>query len=1176
MKTSSRISPFFLAALLPVFAGAASAQVYLTDDFVITNGSANDANYEITDGRQGGLDAVSDYTNYDTGNAWNHQVGNGGTAVGQPAGDGNYLLLAQDGAVQNDLNLSTLTSGPLSVSFTLYNRDWGDPGDWGAFTMQAAGTYPFPIVNANEFGFLNRNTGGIQVFDGTGNITPNGWDTVGFATNNNWTFIFSDTSGAGSAFNGNGSQVTIKNGPYTLGTITVNQLNMSDIELGFRAENNNNPANYPLIGVDNIAVAASVPAAWLPVVIQDVAPAGATVAVGSNVVFTAAFSNSPPVSLQWLQIFDGATNDINAGVVTVTNNGVVTSTLTLSNVPLASSGASYQLEAVNATNSSGTAVYTSAASLSIVPAITWYAPGAGNGAFSSDAVLGFAGTPANEVYGVDFGGSGSITTDNGYTFNDYASSGNISVANSSGLLNNTSLEGGSVTTGDSGLDTILDYDVSGSAVNTAMLNNLTVGQSYTVLVLMCDNRTSGASGPNFEVTDGLTVSPVQRFAFPNGTPAVGGFIMGTFTAQATNQPLTVLQNGNAQYMAILLETGTAPAPVRAPALTQDISPLIWKLSPGAPVTLSVAASGNPLAYQWYDQNGLISGATNTTYVFDASAGPGSYNTNSYYCIVTNAAGGATSSTAEVITSTNIVSVYNFSFEDPALSGPGTGSNPTTPPAWTEYNQDANGANGVQYAGGNPADYPVNAPLAAPADGNQYAYVNWFNNSQPTTGIFQDVGPLEPNTTYTLTVAIGSRADRVNLPGIISLYNGPSGSSPVNGATLLIDNGAGQIPATQGTWQDYSVTYTTGPSVSGDLLVDLHVNNSLATNGGTIQANFDNVQLSQEPAPSVVAPTLRQDLTPLESRLATGTPVTLSVAVNGNPLNYQWYNQNGPIGGATGASYSFNSMTGTNSYYVTVTNTAGSVTSSTAVVISSPDIVTVNNFSFEGATTGSGNLTYPAGWTPFNNNNYSGVLTGNYPTIPDGTHYYGVNEGPGDPTGGIYQDVGALKPNTAYTLTAAIGERGDFTPGQLGSPGIISLINGASNTGAVLASTNGVPGTAGVWQDYTITCVTGPSVSGDLTVELSVAGASTYQANFDFVRLTESPLFVFSPPMLSGSNLVLTASGGTAGVGYTLLTTTNLLGPWTTNSTGTFGGAGVFSNSIPIGAGPARFFWLRTP
>lgn len=1161
-----------LAAMLSALAGTGSAQIFLTDNFTVDSG-VNDANYEITDGRQGGIDAVSDYVNYDTGNAWNHQVGNA-TELGQPAGDGNYLLLAQDGAVQNDLNLHNLTTGPLSISFTLYNRDWGHPGDWGAFTVQAAGTYPFPVVNANEFGFLNRNTGGIQVFDGAGNITPSGWDTVGFATNNNWTFIFSDTTGTGSAFNGNGSQVTIKNGVYTLGTVTMNQLSAAAIEAGFRAENNGDPANYPLIGIDNLAIAASVPAAWLPYVIRDTSPSTLAVAVGGNAVFTAAFSNSPPVSFQWQQVPAGSpsvTNNINAGVINVTNNGVVTSTLTLSNAQL-TDAASYQLQAVNATNSAAV-VYTTSASLTVVPEITWYAPGTGNGTFSTDSVLTFAGSTANEVYGVDFGGSGTVTTDNGYSFNDYAGSGNMSIANSAGLVSYTGYEGGSVTTGDNGLDTILDYGVSGTAANTATLNNLTVGQAYTVLVLMDDNRTSGASGPAFDVTDGLTASPSQTFAFPNGSPAVGGFIMGTFTAKSTNQPLTVLANGSAQYIAILLETGTAPSPLFAPTLTQDITPLVSKLSPGAPVTLSVAAAGSPpLHYQWFNQDGSISGATNASYTFDAMAGD-SYDTNSYYCTVTNAAGGVTSSTGEVISSTNFVSVYNFAFEDGTFGG----GNLVFPVDWTPFNN-----NNFSTVANNSYNVPIPDGSDLYATGDFYA-VN-EGPGDPTGGIYQDVGALLPYTTYTLTVAIGERADftpgNLGSPGIISLINGSNNA----GVLLASTNG---VPNTSDTWQDYTVSFSTGHSVSGDLTVELSV-----VGASTYQANFANVRLTKAPGPSIIAPTLNQDVSPLESRVTAGSPVTFSVVVNGYPLFYQWYNQYGPITGATNSSYSFTALNGTNAYYVTATNSLGSVVSSTAQVVSSPSIVTANNFSFEiNVANGPGTEvpSVPSDWTAFNEGGPQDIgsqwpggvdyTVYNPMAAPaDGNQYCFINMFNPSVTGGIYQDVGPLQPNTIYTLTVAIGSRAD----RINSPGIISLINGANNTGTLLASGGGLPSAQNTWQDYAISYTTRASVSGDLTIELSVLGnGTTIQADFDNVRLTKAP-YVAPPalgrPQLMGGNLILTGSGGPANTGYTLLTTTNLTTPiaWTTNNTGTFDNTGAFSNSIPIGNGPARFFWLRTP
>ncbi len=143
-------------------------------------------------------------------------------------------------------------------------------------------------------------------------------------------------------------------------------------------------------------------------------------------------------------------------------------------------------------------------------------------------------------------------------------------------------------------------------------------------------------------------------------------------------------------------------------------------------------------------------------------------------------------------------------------------------------------------------FTQNNPLGSPAQGNQFAYINIFDtNPNPAGGLFQDVGSLLPNTTYTLTVAIGSRADRINSPGIISLVNGfdPFG-------TILATGGG--IPASQNTWQDYSISFTTGSLVSDNLVIVLSV-----APAGTIQADFDNIRLdavTAVPEPSTVAMT----------------------------------------------------------------------------------------------------------------------------------------------------------------------------------------------------------------------------------------------------------------------------------------------------------------------------------
>ena len=67
--------------------------------------------------------------------------------------------------------------------------------------------------------------------------------------------------------------------------------------------------------------------------------------------------------------------------------------------------------------------------LSVAPAatITW----TGQGTIIDNTFLSLAGSTANEVYGVDSNGVGSITTANGYIFG----SGNFTVAGSPGGYN---------------------------------------------------------------------------------------------------------------------------------------------------------------------------------------------------------------------------------------------------------------------------------------------------------------------------------------------------------------------------------------------------------------------------------------------------------------------------------------------------------------------------------------------------------------------------------------------------------------------------------------------------------------------------------------------------------------------------------------------------------------------
>jgi hypothetical protein len=193
-----------------------------------------------------------------------------------------------------------------------------------------------------------------------------------------------------------------------------------------------------------------------------------------------------------------------------------------------------------------------------------------------------------------------------------------------------------------------------------------------------------------------------------------------------------------------------------------------------------------------------------------------------------------------------IAVTNHSFENPAYASPG-GSG-LTHPGWTDLGGNAGTGRTAtsQYPGGIP-------------DGVNYA---WFNQAADTLG--QTLATtLQPNTTYTLTVATGWRADLApwpNYPGYrIELWAG--------GTMLGFDadttrGGTGTGPAA-GTWKDVTATYTSPSSVPANAL-EIRLLAGNAVNSGTaIQTNYDNVRLdgvATSPPPPVGGVLLSDDFT----------------------------------------------------------------------------------------------------------------------------------------------------------------------------------------------------------------------------------------------------------------------------------------------------------------------------
>lgn len=215
----------------------AKAQVILSDNFTATGTTdPSNINYNLA-GRQTGSAALQSWTAYDVGTSLGvAQVGNTTSNVGQPVGtNGNYLYFANKEQVSlAGLALtSSNVNAPLLISFDMYSG--GGPLDqWTSFSLTptinpgfGADFSGFPIQNGpGAFGFLAFGGGGI---DSWASGTFSGGATQ---TSDQFSLLLTGVNGTGSAFAGNGTQITLMNGSSTIGTYDLTG-NMTTAYLSF-------------------------------------------------------------------------------------------------------------------------------------------------------------------------------------------------------------------------------------------------------------------------------------------------------------------------------------------------------------------------------------------------------------------------------------------------------------------------------------------------------------------------------------------------------------------------------------------------------------------------------------------------------------------------------------------------------------------------------------------------------------------------------------------------------------------------------------------------------------------------------------------------------------------------------------------------------------------------------
>ena len=336
-----------------------------------------------------------------------------------------------------------------------------------------------------------------------------------------------------------------------------------------------------------------------------------------------------------------------------------------------------------------------------------------------------------------------------------------------------------------------------------------------------------------------------------------------------------------------------------------VQPQNTKVKEGEPLTLSVTATGSaPLSYQWIFEGLKIEDATNSVYEVEAAKAS---DAGRYIVTVTNPYGSVTSSIATVRV---------------------TGITPVVePPVITWQPADVTVDEGSSFA------------LSVTASGTEPLAYQWFKDGTviegATTSVYE-VTTAQTSDSGSYTVTVSNTAGKAESSTALVTVNKVVPPTPIDNLELIYR----EIRKVGNTY--YLVFDVEGSSVyfidgSHDGINWVLVEYETLSDGGVIfpitedfilyRARADNVV-----PPVVEPPTITQQ--PQDVTVNEGSSFTLSVTATGTePLAYQWFKDGTVIEGATTSVYEVTTAQTRDSgtYTVTVSNTAGSVSSSDAIV-----------------------------------------------------------------------------------------------------------------------------------------------------------------------------------------------------------------------------------------------------
>jgi hypothetical protein len=720
-------------------------------------------------------------------------------------------------------------------------------------------------------------------------------------------------------------------------------------------------------------------------------PQNVTAAAGATVSFTVAATSTAPLTYQWSKY-------------STPIPGATSATLTLVNIS-AADAAAYVVAITNVAGTTGSNAASLTVTGSTAPAITTQ-PQSQSVAVGSPTSFSVAATgTAPLTYQWSKGGTpiaGATSSTYALASSQLSDAGNyfVTVSNSAGgAISSTAIL--TVTAAPPSITT----QPQGASVLT--------GASVTFTVTV-----SGTAPFTYQW---------QKSGVPlAGVTAASYALASTQLTDAGNYTVTITNSaGSTTSVPAVLTVAVAPS---APSIATQ--PQGASVNVGATASFSVTAAGTaPLTYQWQKNGSSLASATSSTYVIASAQAS---DAGSYSVVVSNAVGSVTSSavplTVTVIAPTISTPPQGASVTAGSAVSFSVAATGTTPFAyqWSRHGSPIGGAtlasypiasaqaadagdytvtvsNGAGFVTSTAATLTVTALALAPvltmppqgaavtigtgvtfsvtASGTAPFTYQWLQNGVILSGATSSSYLLASaqstdagNYTVTVTNSAGSAASAAAV--LLVSAAPPVITTPPQNASVLSGSSASFSVAVTGTPPFTYQWLKNGTPLAGGTSPGYMIAGAQAADSGNFSVTVTNAAgtvTSANAALTVAAVATAPAITaqPVSATVNAGASISFTVTVSGTaPFSYQWSKNGAALSGATAAVYTLASAqpADTGTYSVTVSNSAGFVTSAVATltVSAAPPVITSQP---QGAVTVAGasaTFTVATGGTlPFN-------------------------------------------------------------------------------------------------------------------------------------------------------------------------------------------------------------------